>query len=73
MADPSMPDVIAYVRASARLLDLPLDDARVERVALHLARTRGVAAALANTPLAPADELAEIFRPAPFPAEDAAS
>ena len=71
MAEASMHDVIAYVRASAGLLDLTLDDAQVERVALHLARTRGVAAALANMPLAPADELAEIFRPAPFPAEDA--
>ncbi|HMC14079.1 MAG TPA: DUF4089 domain-containing protein [Albitalea sp.] len=67
-----MSDVIAYVRSSAQLLDLTLDDAQVERVALHLARTRGIAAVLANTPLAPADELAEIFRPAPFPAEDAA-
>jgi len=71
MADPSADNVIAYVCSSAQLLDLKLDDAQVDRVALHLARTRGLAAMLRNTPLGPEDELAEVFRPAPFPQEDA--
>jgi len=72
MADLPAPDVIDYVRSSARFLDLPLADAQVERVALHLTRTRGMVGALRNAPLGPEDELAEVFRPAPFPAEDAA-
>ncbi|WP_372528110.1 DUF4089 domain-containing protein [Piscinibacter sp.] len=69
-----MPDteLIDYVRAAARLLDLTLDDAQAERVALHLARTRAMAALLHQAPLAPHDEPAELFRPAPFPEEDPA-
>jgi len=63
--------VEAYVRASAAMLDLALDDAQVRRVAMHLSRTLAMADALGDVPMAPADELAEIFRPAPFPAEDA--
>ena len=65
-------EVIGYVRAAARLLDLPLDDAQVERVALHLARTHAMAALLQQAPLTPHDEPAEIFRPAPVPQEDPA-
>ncbi|HJW12117.1 MAG TPA: DUF4089 domain-containing protein [Albitalea sp.] len=67
-----MPDtaVIHYVRAAASLLDLRLDDAQAERVAMHLARTRAMAALLQQVPLTPQDEPAEIFRPAPFPEED---
>ncbi|GEM_PF-1192921 len=68
--EPAPPELIAYVRSSARLLDLPLADAQVERVALQLARTRAIAAALRGVPLAAHDEPAEIFRPAPFPSED---
>jgi hypothetical protein len=71
MADPTTSDVIDYVRSSARLLELPLTEAQVERVALHLARTRAIAALLRDVPLASHDEIAEVFRPAPFPAEDA--
>jgi hypothetical protein len=63
-------DVIAYVRSSALLLDLKLDDAQIGRVALHLARTQGIATLLRHVPLGPEDELAEVFRPAPFPSED---
>ena len=69
MADTPAPDVLAYVRSSAQLLDLTLDDAQIERVALHLTRTLGLVAALRHAPLGPEDELAEVFRPAPFPAE----
>ena len=68
MADTPAADLIAYVRSSARLLQLPLDDAQVERVALHLERTSRMVAALRDTPLGPDVEPAEIFRPAPFPA-----
>lgn len=61
-----------YVRHAARLLDLPLDDAQIGRVAVHLARTQELASALRDAPLGAADELAQIFVPAPFPAEDPA-
>ena len=64
-------DVSDYVRSAARLLDLPLDEAQVARVAGHLARTRNMAAVLRDAPLADALEPAEIYSPAPFPAEDA--
>ena len=71
---PLLPDIelLDYVRSSARLLELPLDEAQVQRVATQLARTKVMAAALQALPLAPGDELAEIYRPAPFPDEDSA-
>jgi hypothetical protein len=62
--------VVAYVQSTAAFLQLPLDAEQVLRVALHLARTRAMVMALRQVPLAPGDELAEIFRPAPFPEED---
>jgi hypothetical protein len=70
MDEAAPPDLAAYVRSSARLLDLALSDEQVARVASHLQRTRALAQALRDVPLAPHDEIAEIFRPAPFPAED---
>jgi len=57
-----------HVRASARFLDLPLDEARLQRVAVHLERTRRLVADLQALPLHPDLEPAEIYRPAPFPA-----
>ena len=57
-----------YVRASAVALQLPLDDARAERVAGHLQRTAQIAAGLETVPLAPEDEPVALFCPAPFPA-----
>lgn len=39
-------DVLAYVRATARALDLPLDDTRARAVAQHLGRTAVLAKAL---------------------------
>jgi hypothetical protein len=60
-------DVLAYVRMSAALLDLPLDAARAARVAQQLARTAALAKLLESAPLAPEDEPAELYRPAPFP------
>lgn len=60
-------EVLAYVKASAVALALPLDEARAARVAVNLARTAAMAALLELVPLTPHDELAEIYCPAPFP------
>jgi Protein of unknown function (DUF4089) len=59
--------ILAYVKASAALLDLPLDEASAQRVAVHLSRTAGMAKLLENVPLGVANEPAEVYRPAPFP------
>ena len=59
-------DILVYVNASAKLLALPLDDARALRVAQHMERTAGLARLLEATVLSPEDELAEIYCPAPF-------
>lgn len=58
--------ILNYVTSSASLLGLPLDEARARRVAVHLERTAVLAQSLDAAPLAPDDELAEIYRPAPF-------
>jgi len=60
-------EVLAYVKASAALQGLALDDAGAQRVAVHLARTAHLASLLDAVPLAPDDELAEIYRPLAFP------
>ena len=65
-------EVLAYVRATARALDLPLDEARAQAVALHLGRTAALAQLLEAMPLGVEDEPAEIYRPAPFPQQDPA-
>ncbi|MBX3622373.1 MAG: DUF4089 domain-containing protein [Rhizobacter sp.] len=49
------------------MVALPLDDAQVQRVAVHLARTRALAAGLLALPLPHETEPAEVYRPAPFP------
>jgi hypothetical protein len=59
-------EVLAYVKASAALQGLPLDDAHAQAVALHLARTAQLAQLLDDAALAPDDELAEIYRPLAF-------
>ena len=64
-------DVLTYVKAAAQAVGLPLDEAAAQRVAAHFSRTVAIARVLEREDLAPHDELAEIFRPAPFPAEDA--
>ena len=64
-------DVLAYVKASAKLLTLPLDDVRALRVAQHRERTAGLAQLLEGTALSPENELVEIYCPAPFPSESA--
>ena len=55
--------VLAYVHASAAALALPLDTARAQRVAGHLQHTAALAQLLEQVPLAPHDELAEIYCP----------
>lgn len=57
---------LAYVKAVAVVVGLPLDEAQIARVAVHLQRTAGLAATLENIPLTPHDEPAELFCPAPF-------
>ncbi|MDM7944522.1 MAG: DUF4089 domain-containing protein [Hydrogenophaga sp.] len=58
---------LAYVQAAAVLLELPLGDEQAQRVATHLQRTATLAALLDAFELAPHDEPAEIYCPAPFP------
>jgi len=62
--------IAAYVRAAAQLLALPLSDAQVGRVSVQLSRTAALAATLQRVPLEAHDEPAQIYEPAPFPAED---
>ena len=59
-------DVLSYVKASAALLALQLDDARAQRVAEHLMRTAALAQLLEDAPLSADDELAEIYSPMAF-------
>ena len=63
-------DTAGYVRSAARFLDLPLDEAQVQRVAAHLARTKLMVALLRDSPLPDALEPAEVYCPAPFPDAD---
>lgn len=56
-------DTLAYVHASARALNLPLDAARAQRVAAHLQRTAALVQPLMDLALPPELELAEIYQP----------
>jgi len=60
-------DAQTYVRASAAVLGLPLDDAQVVRVAAHLQRTAAMARMLDGLDLPPDVEQAEIYRPSELP------
>ena len=60
-------EVLNYVKAAAQVAGIPLDETRARAVAAHLGRTVTMARALEGAALAPEHELAEIFRPAPFP------
>ena len=53
---------LAYVKASAALQGLVLDETRAKAVAAHLARTAQLAQLLDGVPMGPDDELAEIYR-----------
>ena len=57
----------AYITTSAALLGIPMNAARLARVAAHLQRTAAMAALLGGAALAVHDELAEIYSPAAFP------
>lgn len=59
--------ILTYVKASAVVQGLLLDDARAQRVAGHLARTAQLAQLLEDAPLEDDEELAEIYRPLAFP------
>ena len=59
-------EVLAYVKATAAILALPLDEARAQRVAGHLSRMAALAELLDDAPLGVEVELAEIYKPAPF-------
>ena len=58
----------AYITTSAALLGIPMNAARLARVAAHLQRTAAMAALLEGAALTAHDELAEIYSPAAFPA-----
>ena len=60
-------EVLAYVKAAARAVNLPLDEARALAVATQLVRTAAMARLLDDVDMAPEYELAEIYRPAAFP------
>jgi hypothetical protein len=60
-------DVLAYVKAAASVLELALDDARADAVALQLGRTLVLARQLEACPLPLQEEMSEIFCPAAFP------
>ncbi len=60
-------EVLAYVKASAAAQGLVLDEARAQRVAMHMARTAHLAQLLEDAPLRPEDEPAEIYKPLAFP------
>ena len=55
--------VLAYVKAAAVALGLPLDEARALRVAGYMARTAALAQQLDAFGLTETDEPAEIYRP----------
>ena len=69
-----MNDVLSlqYVKTTAALFMLPLEDAQVARVAVFLQRTAAVVTLLDSAGLSAHDELAEIYCPAPFPSCDPA-
>lgn len=59
-------NLIEYVKASASLHGVPLDDQRASAVAAHLGRTAELAQLLNDLPLHADDELVEIYCPAAF-------
>ncbi|MBL0727995.1 DUF4089 domain-containing protein [Piscinibacter sp. HJYY11] len=67
MTTTTQEDIERYVRSAAQMASLPLDDAQVQRVAVHLARTKALADSLLAVPLPEETEPAEVYRPAPFP------
>lgn len=64
-----LPQALDYVLAASRLAGLTLPPAQAEAVAGHLHRTAALARLLEQPALAPEDEPAELYRPAPYPVE----
>jgi Protein of unknown function (DUF4089) len=63
-------ETLQYVNTTAHAIDLTLDAAQAQRVAAHLQRTFGIVAGLKALTMPPDQELAEIYRPAPWPREE---
>ena len=63
-------ELIDYVRSCARLMELALADDQIGRVAMHLSRTRALAALLHGFELHAEVDPAEVYSPAPFPAAE---
>jgi hypothetical protein len=58
---------LAFVKAAAAAVSLPLDDAQALRVAVHMQRTSVMAAQLDDFSMSVDLEPAEVFSPASFP------
>ena len=58
-------EALAYVIASAAALQVPMNEARAQRVATHLQRTAAMAQMLLDHPLGVEAEPAEVYCPAP--------
>jgi len=70
MTKPSDLPVADYVKSTAAVLGLPLDTAQAARVVVHLQRTAAMAALIQTVELPLHAELAEIYCPADFPANE---
>ena len=64
-------DMLAYVTSCATVQGIPLTEQRAAAVAAHLKVAIGIARIVPSSELAPHDELAQIYCPAPFPTLDA--
>ncbi len=70
MTSPSDLPIAVYVESTAALLNLPLSEAQTARVAVHLQRTAYMASLIQAVELPLHEELAEIYCPAAFPANE---
>ena len=59
-------EVLAYVKAAARAVNLPLDEARAHAVATQLGRTAAMARLFDGVDMEPEDEPAEIYQSGAF-------
>ncbi len=64
-------DALAFVKAAAKAVSLPLDEAQAQRVAVHMQRTSLMAAQLDAFSMHVDMEPAEVYSPAPFPKKPA--
>ena len=60
-------EALAFVKAAAAAVSLPLDDAQARRVAVHMQRTSLMAAQLDAFSMPVDVEPADVYSPAPFP------